>query len=105
MLVPLGAVTGFSLPAEIRVVAGYYGVRAKSLRAMRGRCAERMTLARHALFWQLATQRRLSVPRVAQMLHVPTQTVRDGVAAHQARILEFITTAGAITSAGGEDAP
>lgn len=94
MLVPFGSMTGFSLPAEIRTIAGYYGVRSKSLRAVRGRCGERMTMARHALFWQLTAVRGLTPGRAAALLHAPVETVRQGSNAHSQRIAEFLATVG-----------
>mgnify|MGYP001809613901 CR=1 FL=1 len=110
MLVPLGALTGFSLAAEVRLVAAYYGVRARSLRTVRGPVSERMALARHALSWRLVHVHGFSARRAAQMLGVPPQTVHYGATTHQARIAEFQATAGgmaplAVASSPAEEDP
>lgn len=94
MMVPFGAIDGFSLSGEIREVAAHYGVDHRALRRSDGRQGEVIALARHALFWKLTTQRKLSPARVARLLSCSKSAVRGGVAEHVKRIEEFRITTG-----------
>jgi hypothetical protein len=84
---PFGALPGFSLAAEVREIAAYYGISTRQVRAGAGHAMA--PRARHALFWKLATQRHCSASRVADLLGIAPKTVRDGVAAHEAEIAQF----------------
>lgn len=87
MDVPLGAMPGFSLKAEVRFVASYYGVSMRHVRSGLGHAFAKR--ARHALFWRLAHRRNVAIERIASMLQCPRETVRDGIAQHIKRIEEF----------------
>lgn len=93
---PYGAVTGFLLPVEVRFIAAWYGVRAKALRHSRTTAAL-IVEARHALFWRLTEERRLTPARVGQLLGWSESAVRQGVEAHQKRIADVTATADGLT--------
>ena len=95
--VPYGAHTGFLLPADIREIAAYYGVRSKTLRRRDGRADPRHAEARAALYWKLTRKRGLTPERAGQLLHVTGEAVRKGAEMHARRIAEFQTTARAVS--------
>lgn len=88
---PFGALPGFNVQAVMREVAAHYGVDWHALRKD-GRSSELIALARHALFWKLATQHKLSPNKIAGLIgKVSGRQVRDGVELHQKRIEQFRT--------------
>lgn len=94
MIVPYAAMPGFSLAADIREVAAYYGVDARALRKADGRTNERLANARHALFWKLTEQRTMTPSKVAALLSTSRGRVVEGAKLHQKRIDEFRSTSG-----------
>lgn len=93
-VVPFGALVGFNLGAEIRLVAAHYGVRADVLRKGTGArsVGEMLALARAALFWRLTKVHSMSPQRVAALLKVDRSRVFEGAKRHAERIEEFRTT-------------
>jgi hypothetical protein len=85
--IPYGAIPGFSLAADVREIAAFYGMSSRCVRLGRGHYFA--AHARHALFWKLTTQRACTPERVGQMLDVAPKTVREGVDLHAKRIAEF----------------
>lgn len=104
MIVPFGALPGFSLAADIREVASYYGVEVRALGKADGRTSHRLALARHALMWKLLTQRGLTPKQVALHLSTSRSRVQEGAKLHQKRIDEFRSTSGVVVPPKGGQA-
>lgn len=93
MIVPFGALPGFSLTAEMREVASYYSLDWRSLRKD-GRASEAIAHARHALFWKLTTKRGMSAAQVGRLMNTSRGKVLEGAKLHEQRIEEFRATQG-----------
>ena len=94
MIVPYMSLPGFSLTADLREVAAYYGVDWRALKKGDGRSSETMAFARHALFWKLTTERGMSPTQVARLLGASRGKVLEGAKLHAKRQDEFRITSG-----------
>lgn len=90
MIVPWGALKGFSVAALVREIASHYEVAPRTLRkGPDPRHGEHVHAARDALYYALTRERRLSIKRVAHILRIAPSTVRMGAQRHAERIAEF----------------
>ena len=93
MMVPYGALPGFSITTEIRYIAAYYRLGPLTLRRSRD-SSERVAEARQALYWRLTHERKLSDAVAGRLLAISAKVVRSGAAKHAARIKEFSAASG-----------
>lgn len=92
MIIPYGALPGFSLSVARREIAAHYGVRARSLMRRGRRRTEQEAEARDALCWKMLTRHGWTASRLGKALGCSARTVTASAERHAAIIEEFRVT-------------
>lgn len=89
MFIPYGCESGVWIEVETRIIAAHYGVRSPDHLLGESPASDLVLQARDALAWRLVRQLGLSIERASTLTQCDVDTVRAGVASHEARLKRF----------------
>lgn len=89
MHVPYGIECGVCVETEARIIATHYGLQSASHLIGQSPASDLVLEARDALAWRLVRQLGLSVERASTLTQCDVDTVRAGVASHEARLKRY----------------